>query len=800
MPMPTPRLSVIFLALVFVFALSAPSAFAAPAFFDGISSDGKVTVFSTSEQIVAGDTDQEPDVYVRAFDSALGESVTREVSVGPRGGNDTLPARYDGMSTAGTEVVFSTAESLVLEDTDQREDVYLRDLVQNETILVSRGDESCAAQGCGNGDAAAAFAPRGVADDAGVVFFTTEESLNSLDTDGSGDVYARRIATEETVLVSAGSVSCGAGDCGNGPEGATYWGIDKAGANAVFRTSESLSSEDGDSNADFYVRDLGAGDTDLVSVEGTCPADLPFGQNCDPSYGGISPDGSHVFFETSERLSSDDTDSAQDVYGWSGESSPDLVSIGPAGGNGGGTARYAKTSADGKAVYFLTAEKLDSADKDGVQDVYRNLEGTTMLVSVGEEGRGHEPFLASLDWVSLEGSPERAVFSTSEALVAEDTDAEQDVYERSGGITRLISRGPEPSGPSFNAAFAGAAADGSKIFFVTSERLVSQDVDSSADIYRWSASGTALVSVGQINGNKEFSASPRAVSADGSKAFFVTQERLTEGDNDSEFDVYVWSETGATLLVSIGNGLSLGPPPPTLEKTVPASGSPSTTPTIVGQANAGTAVKVYKSSNCTGQVVAQGTAEELASGLTVTVPVAVGSTTNFSASAEAQGLASKCSNWISYKQEDAPPPPPPGEEGGGGESGGGGGGTGSTGGGTGSAGGSAGPTGGGTRSSGGTSGGNTRGGVTYVTPIPRITFGPASKTRLRRPTFRFLDSTGQPGTRFFCRVDRQRWAQCTSPIRVRKLKRGRHVFSVKAINAVGTAGASPVKRPFKVVR
>jgi hypothetical protein len=84
--------------------------------------------------------------------------------------------------------------------------------------------------------------------------------------------------------------------------------------------------------------------------------------------------------------------------------------------------------------------------------------------------------------------------------------------------------------------------------------------------------------------------------------------------------------------------------------------------------------------------------------------------------------------------------------------------------------------------------------------LPRITFAPASKTRLRRPTFRFLDSTGQPGTRFSCRVDKQRWSQCTSPIKVKKLKLGRHVFSVEAVNALGTAGASPVKRAFRVVR
>lgn len=185
-------------------------------------------------------------------------------------------------------------------------------------------------------------------------------------------------------------------------------------------------------------------------------------------------------------------------------------------------------------------------------------------------------------------------------------------------------------------------------------------------------------------------------------------------------------------------------------------------------------------------MVAQGTAEELASpGLTVTVPVAPGSTTTYRATAEAEGIVSACSSPLSYKQEE-PAPPPPVEEGGG-SSGGSGGSTGGTGGSTGGTGGKSSGSGGG------------HGGINYVTPVPRITYGPAAITRLRRPTFRFADATGQPGTSFFCRVDKKRWTGCTSPFRIRKVKLGSHVFSVKAVNAVGVPSASTVKRKFKVV-
>lgn len=775
------------LAVASVAALAPTAASAAPAFYDGISADGSIAVFSTTERMVTGDTDGEEDVYVRSFDKGLGEYITREVSLGPKGGNDTLPAHYDGISADGEEVFFSTRERLVAADTDSKEDVYVRDLGENRTILASQGDPSCAGEGCGNGEADTAFAFNGVPAAGGKVFFTSSERLNSADKDSSIDIYVRDLEAGTTELVSAGDSTCILGSCGNGTQGASFRGTDEAGDKAFFTTVESLAAGDTDSEeSDIYERDLGADRTYLVSVAGVCPSGLPLGQ-CEPSFGGASLDGSHVFFETNEQISGEDKDKSQDVYDWSG-GTPALASFGPNGGNGENNVTYAGTSGDGATVYFQTDEKLDtSADTDSAQDVYQHTGGETSLVSAGEGGKGNGPSLASFSWSSTAPGPQVVVFRTGEALTSEDKDNAQDIYRRTGGVTTLVSIGPEGGNGEVDANFAGASEDGSKIFFVTSESLVAGDTDTSSDVYMRSGTETVLVSAGQINGNGAFPAALHGVSADGSKAFFVTQERLTEGDDFAgETDVYSWNEPGKTLLVSvkISSDLVIGPPPPTLEGTNPASPNPSTTPAILGQAAAGSLVKIYKTSTCSGEPIAQGTAEELASpGLTVTV--AAGSSTSFRATAEAEGIVSACSNAVSYTQQDTPPPPPPGEEGGGGGTGGGGGGTGS---------------GGGTGGSGGGSKGNGgNGGVSWQTPLPKITFGPASKTRLRRPTFRFADITGQPGTKFFCRVDKKAWSACTSPTKLKKVKLGRHVFALKAVNAVGTPSASPVKRAFKVV-
>src|SRR5215212_4426503 len=83
---------------------------------------------------------------------------------------------------------------------------------------------------------------------------------------------------------------------------------------------------------------------------------------------------------------------------------------------------------------------------------------------------------------SADGS--RAFFFTAEALVAGDGDSSIDLYERSGGATTLLwdrvqAGADEAKVPSFE----GSSADGSRVFFKTPERLVSEDDDDSSDVY-----------------------------------------------------------------------------------------------------------------------------------------------------------------------------------------------------------------------------------------------------------------------------------------------------------------------------
>jgi len=84
-------------------------------------------------------------------------------------------------------------------------------------------------------------------------------------------------------------------------------------------------------------------------------------------------------------------------------------------------------------------------------------------------------------------------------------------------------------------------------------------------------------------------------------------------------------------------------------------------------------------------------------------------------------------------------------------------------------------------------------------PATRITLGPGVKTRARSPVFRFTDATEEPGTSFFCKLDKWGWRPCQTPWRVPRVGRKAHLVRVKAVDAAGNAEAIGAQRRFKVV-
>jgi hypothetical protein len=784
------------IALGLLWALMASSAIAAPSTYKGSSADGGVVFFETEDRLVPGDTDLKRDVYQRSFDPAVegGTYVTREVSTGPTGGNDGFAARFEGSSPDGQRVFFSTEESLVDADRDRRPDVYVRKLSSGLTELVSVAEEGCAAT-CGNGDFVSVYA--GSSADGNVVFFTTNEQLSPADGDQSFDVYGRNLTTERTELVSRAASGCG-GTCGNGPASATFEGSSQDGSLAFFSTTESLAPGDVDQFQDIYRRNLADGTTTLLTAAGPCSVGL----ECDAVFRGASSSGGSVFFQTTQPLTGADDDVVSDLYAWSAGtialvSRPDS-SCGAC-GNEGQPATFAGASADGSKIVFQTAERLVGSDGDTAwTDVYErdlSAETTTLVSPAGTCPAAATPCEAIFR--GTDASATTVFFQTPERLDAADVDDAIDLYARdvAASTTTLVSAAssdcPTCGKGSVEARFAALAAGGTEVFFTSAEPLSASDGDTGGDVYLrdLSAATTTLLTPGGIcplPGEVGCDSSFEGASADGTRLTFATLERLSAEDVDSESDVYQRAD-GTTRLVSTGNSVELGPSTPILTATSPGSPAASLEPSVIGQSDLGTAIKIYSSPDCSGAPVPKGTgtAAQL-NGAGIKVVVEPGSTTVFRATAtDSNGDTSACSSTgLGYTQQAE-------ATGGGGteEPPGGGSGSGTT---------APAGTGSGAGSGSGGTGGRGVGKAVPVTPQTRITFGPASKTQVRRPVFRFTDATGQDGTAFRCRVDRARWKGCSSPYRSRRLLPGRHTFSVRGINS-NLREPQPVSRRFKVV-
>jgi hypothetical protein len=101
----------------------------------------------------------------------------------------------------------------------------------------------------------------------------------------------------------------------------------------------------------------------------------------------------------------------------------------------------------------------------------------------------------------------------------------------------------------------------------------------------------------------------------------------------------------------------------------------------------------------------------------------------------------------------------------------------------------------------GTGGGGGGGGSTNSTdtapPQTKITKGPKAKSSSTVAKFKFTST--EAGSTFQCKLDGKSFKPCRSPKKYKKLKPGKHVFKVRAIDAAGNTDSSPAVKKFKVL-
>jgi hypothetical protein len=157
--------------------------------------------------------------------------------------------------------------------------------------------------------------------------------------------------------------------------------------------------------------------------------------------------------------------------------------------------RTSEVSPNGRYVTFGSHAALTAANNGSVE-IYRfdaeaseKHEQSIVCVSCSTSGAaGPEAILPSSPRTLINGANRqrsvlddgRVFFTTTAALVPQDVNKKADVYEWEEGASHLISGGTSEVS---NAVFTDASADGSDVFFTTSQSLVSQDQDEITDLY-----------------------------------------------------------------------------------------------------------------------------------------------------------------------------------------------------------------------------------------------------------------------------------------------------------------------------
>src|SRR5436190_6579602 len=511
-----------------------------------VSADGRFVVFeSKADGLSNDDDDTVQNVYARDLQTGVTTLVSR--ATGPNGASAHKESADSVISADGTHVAFATSASLDPADTNAIGDIYVRDLTNNTTTLVSRA--TGAAGVVGNNYSGW---PSLDADGKRVAFSTNATNVDPADANTFSDVYVRDLASNTTTLVSRAAGAAGVRRDSNSSQPS----ISNSGSRiAFFSCASNLDPSDTNANCDVFMRDLGTNPASTWLERKTSGGlGSPLGA-ASPS---ISGDGKTIAFDSQGKLDPADTNNWTDVYIHEltfGKTY--LVSRADGlGAVGNANSQYPSINADGTKIAFASvASNFSAADTNKTNDIYvRDLTGTetTKLVSRDDTATGAVGSNYS-NIASISGDGTKVVFSSyaSNFAASPGPDFTQ-VYMRnlSANSTTLVSRssgtGPYPTDVNhsgFSEAYQNKiSADGRLVVFGSlADSLSTGDDNNYRNVFVRDAlsDATTLVSVAPTGPANGYSGD-ESISSDGTTvAFDSNASNLVAGDNNGTYDVFV---------------------------------------------------------------------------------------------------------------------------------------------------------------------------------------------------------------------------------------------------------------------
>ena len=522
----------------------------------GLSDDGRYALFeSSASDLVPGDTNKATDIFVRD----LVNDVTLLVSVSTNGGFANGASRSSVMTPDGRYVAFvSAANNLVPRDTNRITDIFVRNLQAGVTVLVSAGAMSTNPTWPTGGSEAPDITPDGRY----VAFSSTATNLVP-GVRAVGDIYVRDLVIGTTVWASAAARTA-LQAVGRTTNAVCYnHAISADGQFVAYEASQAPNS--GWSSAGVVLRyNVGAGLTDLVHTN----AAVAMTAFEDYRSLDITPDGRFIAFVANTNSTSGTTTC---VCLWDAQTgaatlaSGDVSNAVPAGS----TCYWPTLDASGRSVAFASsATNLVTNTIVGDYHLYvRDTQAaTTTLADADTNGIGSGVPSSSVPRLSADG---RCVaFECLDAgLVTNDRNHDYDMFVRDlvAGTTELVSAhnatlpSLTPNGPSL-LSLSSLSADGRYVAFASeADNLVANDTDGFRDVFvRDLLNGTNLLVSVSTNGTSsgDGTSTDVAISCNGRYVAFSSRaDNLVAGDTNKAQDVFLRDlQTATTVLVSIKTG------------------------------------------------------------------------------------------------------------------------------------------------------------------------------------------------------------------------------------------------------
>jgi Tol biopolymer transport system component len=480
-----------------------------------LSRSGAFVVFeSRSDGLLAGDDDDVVNVYVKDVTTGVTELASVDTSGAPSHANCEAPV----ISSNGAHVAFVCDAPLDPADTNGVEDVYLRDLDTQRTVLISR----VLGGAVGNGPSKApAIDAQGT-----FVAFTSKATNLGGPADGTQRVFRRAVGGGlDLVNVTDGTGAAGLLP-GSGPS------ISADGRRVAFDTFEPLAGGDADAARDVYVRDFtqSPARTLLASVPATGGDGSQSSQ--DPV---ISGNGSTVAFTSASRLVPADMNDVDDVYTRNLSTGTTRLESAAGATTGDNNSAVAAISDDGAAVAFSSGATNLGGDAATVG--YLNRGGTLVRVESTLAPPGGE-----FGDLALSGDATAIAFRTNGAIELQRAGAVQDVSRPPAGVP-FENQGGADDG--------SVSADGRYVAFTTTWAGFGAPAGSQAVVVRDLETGALTVASradgpqGAQLGDATHFPGGVAISADGRRVAFVL------GDNNGPAQIYVRDiPAGRTFLVS----------------------------------------------------------------------------------------------------------------------------------------------------------------------------------------------------------------------------------------------------------